>query len=90
MTLNIVQGQHIEFEVITFSSKTRGLCVGPNPSYTPFRIKLLAYKKDMVSISIFVMPLPPKLGLIIPSLHDPSSIPIVIQRPRIKVMWSPK
>ena len=34
--------------------------------------------------------LPPKFCSNIPSLHDPSSIPILSQRPNIMVMWSPK
>ena len=68
MTLGILQGQNIEFEAIKFSSRAHGLFVHPKPSYTPLDMEFLTYKKDMLSISRFVIPLPPMLGLIILSL----------------------
>ena len=90
MTLRILQGQNIEFEAINFSSMAHGLFVCPKPSYKPLHMELFTYKKDMVSISRFLIPLPPKLGSTIPiSLHDPSRIPIARQRPSTKVMWIP-
>ena len=81
MTLDTVQDQNIEFESMKVSSRTHGLCVVPKPPLNPLHMELLAYKKDMVSISIFVIPLPPKLGSTIPSLHGPSNIPIARKRP---------
>ena len=81
MTLDIDQGQIIEFEAITFSSRTHGLCVDPKASYKPLRMELLASKIDTMSISICVIPLPTKLGSTIPSLHGPSNIPIARKRP---------
>ena len=90
MTLDTDQGQIIDFEAIKFSSRTHGLCVDPNPSYKPLCMELLTYKKDIVSISIFVIPLSNKLGSIIPSLHGPSNIPIARKRPRTMLMWRQK
>ena len=88
MTLDIDQVQIIEFESITFSSRTHGLCVDPKPSSNPLRMELLAYKKDIVSISIFVITLPTNLGSTIPSLHGPSNIPIARKRPSTMLMWT--
>ena len=90
MTLDTIQGQNIEFEAITFSSRDHGIFVVPKSSYKPLHMELLAYKKDMVSISRFVIPLPPKLGSTIPSLLNPSSIPIARHRPNTMVTWIPK
>ena len=87
MTLDIKTVQIIEFEAITFSSRTHGPCVDPKPSYKPLCMELLAYKKDIVSISIFVISLPTKLGSTIPSLHVPSNIPIARKIPSTMLMW---
>ena len=87
MTLGTFQGQNIEFEAINVSSRDHGLFVHPMPSYKPLHMELLTYKKDTMYISRFVIPLPPKLGSIIPSLLDPSSIPITRHRPITMVMW---
>ena len=89
-TLDRDQGQIIEFEAIIFSSGPHGPCVDPKPSSNPLRMELLAYKKDIVSISIFVIPLPTKLGSTIPSLHGPSNIPIARNIPSKMLMWRRK
>ena len=64
MTLDTDQRQIIDFEALTFSSRNHGLCVDPKPSYKPLCMELLAYIKDMMSISRSMIYISPKLGSI--------------------------
>ena len=86
----VIQVQNIQFESIVFFLYDSWTMFCPHAIKWPFAYGIIGLQQGYGVHFNICDTLPPKLGSNIPSLHDPSSIPIVSQRPSIMVMWSPK